>query len=66
MAEVERDLWTSASPASLLKQDQLEQVDQGFVQWSSEYLRGWRIHNVSGQTVPGLDHSQGKEVFSYV
>lgn len=65
MAEVERDLWTSASPASLLKQDQLEQVDQGFVQWSSEYLRGWRIH-VSGQTVPGLDHSQGKEVFSYV
>jgi len=28
-----------------------------------EYLQGWRLHNLSGQPVPGLGHPHSEETF---
>lgn len=35
----------------LLKQDNLQPADHGHVQRGSEFLHGWRLHNVLGQPV---------------
>jgi len=48
------------------KQVQLQQVAQGRIQASFEYLQRWRLHNVSGQHVPVSDYPHSKIVFSYI
>ena len=53
----------------LLQQHQLQQVDKAYVMSDFEYLQGWRLHHLSGQPVPVLDHPPQKNVFllfSYV
>jgi len=50
---VGRDLCGSSSLASLPKQGYLEQVAQDLVQVGFEYLQRRRLHNLSGQPVPG-------------
>jgi len=62
MFGVGRDLWGSSSPTVLPKQGHLEQVAQDFVQVDFEYLQRRSLHNVPGQPVPVLCHSQDKEV----
>jgi len=47
-------------------QGQLQQVDQDGVQLTFEYLQGWRLHNLSGQSVPLLSLPCSKKVFSCV
>jgi len=54
MLGVGRDLCGSSSPTPLLKQGHLEQAAQDLVQVGFEYLQKRRIHNPSGQPVPGL------------
>jgi len=54
MVEVGRDFWRSSCPAPLLKEGDLEQVAQRYVQMSFEYLQGLRFHSFSGQPVPAL------------
>jgi len=56
MVGVGRDLWGSSSPTPLLKQGHLEQAAQDLVQEGFEYLQRRRLHNLSGQPVPGLHH----------
>jgi len=31
-----------------------------------EYLQGWKLHNLSGQSMPVLDHPHNKRVFPYI
>lgn len=50
----------------LLKQCHLEQVAQGSVQLSFEYLHRWRLHNLPGQPVSAFNHSHNRKLFSYV
>jgi len=50
-AWVRRDHWTTLSNPPALIWVQLEQVVQGYVWSGSECLRGWRLHNLSGQPV---------------
>lgn len=45
---------------------QLEQVAQDCVLSGSDYLRGWRSYNFSGQPVPLFYQPQRKKVSSYV
>ena len=66
MVGVGRDLWRSASPTQLLKQDHLEQVSQNRVQVGSESLQRRRLHNLSGQPVPVLGHPQREDVFPHI
>ena len=66
VVEVGRHLLSSSSPNALLKQGQLQQVAQDYVQSGFEYLQGWRLHSLSGQPVPVFDHPFGKKVFSGV
>ena len=66
MVEVGRDLWRSSSPISLLKQDLLERITQGYVQVAFEYLQGMRLHSLSGQPVLVLCHLNGKEVLPHM
>lgn len=42
---------------SYLKQGQLKQV----AQLSFQYLKEWRLHNVSGLSIPVCDHSYSKK-----
>ncbi|PKU38985.1 hypothetical protein llap_10711 [Limosa lapponica baueri] len=62
MVEVGRDLWRSSDPASLLKQGLLELFVQLHVEKAFDDLQGWRIHNLFGQTMPGLSHPHRKKV----
>lgn len=55
--EAGKHLWRLFSPTALLKQSQLQQIAQDCVQLSSEYLHGWRLHNLSRQSVPWFNHS---------
>lgn len=48
----------------LLKAWQIKQVAKGYIQWGSEYLHRWRIHNPSVQPAPVFDHSRSKK-FSF-
>ena len=63
LVEVGRDLWRSLCPTPLLKQGHLDTVAQDHVQMGSEYLQGWRLHNISGQPIPVLCHLHSKKVF---
>jgi len=48
------------------KQDHIKPVARDDVQIAFEYLQGWRLHNLFGQTVPVLDHPDSKIVFPNV
>ena len=62
---VGRDFWGSSSPIPLPKQGHLEEAAQDHVQAGFEYLQR-RIHNPSGQPVPGFCHPQSEEVLPHV
>jgi len=49
MAEAGKDLWRSPAPTPLI-----DQFAQDRVQAASEYLQGWRLHNLPEQPVPVL------------
>jgi len=63
MVEVGKDLWRSSSPTPQLKQGPLEPFAQDYVQSAFELLQGWRLHSLSGQLVPVLDHPHSKKMF---
>ena len=65
-AGIGRDLWRSPCPTPLPKQGHLEQAAQDLVQAEFEYLQRRRLHDPSGQPVPGLHHPQSEEVLSHV
>jgi len=48
------------------KQGHLQQAAQDHIQMGFEYLRRRRLHNPSGQAVPGLRHPQSEEVLPHV
>ncbi|KAK4828375.1 hypothetical protein QYF61_026113 [Mycteria americana] len=50
-------------PTPLLKQGHLEPVAQDRVQTAFEYLQGWRLHKLPGQSVPLLSQPHSKKVF---
>lgn len=58
MVEVGRNLCRSSDPTRLLKQDHLEHIAQDHVQVAFEYRQGWRLHNVSGQSMTGLGQTK--------
>jgi len=66
MAGLGRDLCGSSSPNPLPKQGHPEQAAQDLVQVGFEYLQRRRLHNLSGQPVPGLCHPQREEVLPRV
>jgi len=66
MVGVGWDLWGSSSPTLLTKQGHLKQVSQDCVQAGFEYLQRRRLHNLSGQPVPVLCHSQSEEDLPHV
>ena len=63
MIEVGRNLWMSSGPTLLLKRRCLEQVAQDHVQTTFEYLQGWRLHNLPGQSVSVLGHPHSEKAF---
>ena len=66
MLGVGRNLCGSPSPTPLPKQGVPKQAAQDLVQASLEYLQRRRLHNLPGQPVPGLHHSQREEVLPHV
>lgn len=54
-----RDLCKSSHP-TLLEQDELKKGVQDFVKWTSEYLQGWRLHNLPGKPIPVFNHPYSK------
>jgi len=56
MLGVGRDLCGSSIPTPLPKQGHLQQAAQDLVQAGFEYLQRTRLHDLSGQPVPGLCH----------
>ena len=50
---------------TLSKQGHLEQAAQGLVRAGLEYLHKRKIHNLTGQPVPGLRHPQREEVLRH-
>lgn len=48
--------WRKPLKVPCSKQVQLEEVSQGHVPLSFEFVQGWRTHSVSGQHVPVLSH----------
>jgi len=62
MTEVGKALWRSSAPASQIEHGCLDPVAQDHVQTAFQYLQGERLHNLSGQPVPGLSHPRSKEV----
>jgi len=62
MVGVGRDLCGSSSPTLLLKQGHLQQASKDLAQAGLEYLQRRRLHNLPGQPVPVLRHSQREEV----
>jgi len=60
------DIWRSSSPIPLPKQIHLEQAAHDPVQVGFDYLQRGRLHNLSGQPVTVLCHSQSKEVLPHV
>ena len=57
--EVGRDMWRYLAQFPCSKK-----FAQGCVQLGAEYLQGWRLHKLSGQPVPMIDHPHSKEDFS--
>jgi len=66
MLGIGRDLFGSSSPTPLPKQGHLQQAAQDLVQAGLEYLQRRSLHNLSGQSVPGLRHPQSEEVLPHV
>jgi len=66
MVGVGRDICGSASPTPLPKQGCLQQAAQDLVQAGLEYLQRRRLHNLPGQPVPVLRHTQREEVLPLV
>jgi len=66
MVGVGRDLCGSFSPTLLPKQGHLQQAAQDLVQAGLEYLQRRRIHNLPGQPVPVLHHTQREKVLPNV
>jgi len=66
MFGVGRDLCGSSSPTLLPKQGHLQQAAQDLVQAGLGYLQRRRLHNLPGQPVPVLVHSQREEVLPHV
>ena len=64
MVGFRRDLWGSSSPTPLPKKGHLEHFAQELVQEGLEYLQR-RLHNLSGQPIPGLCQPQ-REVLPHV
>lgn len=56
---VRRCLW-KVQPLCLEKA-QLEQTARDHVQLGFEYLQGWTLQNLLGQSFPILDHPRSKE-----
>ena len=63
---VGRDLCGSSRPTPLPKQGHLQQAAQDLVQAGLQYLQRRRLHNLSGQPVPGLRHPQREVVLPHV
>ena len=66
MVGVERDLWRSPNPTTLLKHVHLEQAAQNSIQADLTYLQRRRLHNIYGQYVSVLRHPQREEVLPHV
>jgi len=66
MVGIERDLWGSSSPTSLISQGDLKQAAQDRVQAGFEDLQRRRLHNPSRHPVPVLHHPQSKAVLPQV
>ena len=62
MVGVGRDLSGSSSPTPLPKQGHPEQAEQDRIEAGLEYLQRRRLHNLSGQPVPGLRRPEREEV----
>jgi len=59
--QIRRDLW---SPASLPKAAESTRAGcSGCFQWGFEYLQQWRLHNLSGQSIPAFHHTHHKKKF---
>lgn len=65
IAEVERGLWRLPSPDAPA-QAGLKPVAQDHMQSGLEHLLGWRLYNLSGQSVPVFNSHRSKKVLSYV
>jgi len=63
MVKVGSDFWRSSRPTYPLTQGPLEPAPQDHVQVAFQYLQGWRLHNLSGQPVPGLSHPHSEKAF---
>ena len=61
VVEAGRCLWRSCKPVPVLEQGHLDQVSQDSVQLGSAYIRGWRLHNLSGWPVPVFDHAHRRK-----
>jgi len=64
-AEVGRDLLRTCSPTAVLKECQLEQVDQRCVLLGFEYLQGWRLCSLSELCLPAFDHLHSKSFLMF-
>lgn len=60
MVDIGRDLWRPLDPSPLLKQGNPEHVTQDYI---PVYLRGGRLHNLSGHSGPMLGHPHSNKVF---
>lgn len=56
MVEVGKSFWSSSCPILPFKQNHLKLVVQDHVQTAFESLQVWRLHKLSGQTVPVLTY----------
>lgn len=63
IVEVGKNIWRTSGPTSMLMQSHLGQVAQGQVQTTSEYLHGWRPHNVPRPPVSVPSHLPSKKLF---
>lgn len=59
-----RDLWRS-SPTPLAKAGSPTAARWDHSQPGLEYLKGRKLHNLSGQLVPVLCHPQNEDIFPY-
>lgn len=58
-----RDVQRSSGPTPLLNQGHLEPDAQNHVQMAFKFLEEWRLHNLSGQSVPELGHPHSEILF---
>jgi len=61
-----RELLTSFSPSQLPRQSLLQLVAEGLVQLRFEYLQGWRLQNLSGQSGPLFDRPHAGDAISCI